>query len=967
MGKKKSQRRVNGTFGTIYGGSLKRPLNGIEALAANRKEKEKQRKLDEHHMDKETKEALADIRGDALHEAFDIGGNDDDDDASSSSQWVDINENLSPEELARAVDAAAVDPKWSKRHYRDGRTWRNRRQRFDNTWAEHFEALTDAYLRWKYPGSQNAASPSPSNRTDLDLHIATADLYTLEKEATIPRRDDQMSMVALVEAGYLGNSPLSPSLAISLKTLELFKVIRQRRPSFSFEAFAKVLCDLYQRPYHRRWRIALADAFDVFLSITRKVDERVAGALGRLSENWRVLNACPCCMYELQGEKKLIFRILMALDGNNSAKRVANSFRQTGDSRVFLSSYWVDEPEVNKFKLDEIRTTRGPLVPSSDAVWDGDLAEEDEKANVGDVPECVKNWKAAQTDAKKRALDMFDETGWFVCGCRHGLILWAADMVQSGEQAKYPLSIVNRALEVLGERLLIGYDIGCAFEGTIKSTTLGKKFTESGSRCCVNAYHGYAHNYACQCANHPNNIEGCGIEDLETMERFFSASNATASVIRYTSRYRRRLFLDLHLQQSDRDKYASLGLMLRNNYRQAIKIIEEGVPLLNAILSEIGASRADLDVWQRDQAQYFATLGKEPEEDVHKVAYVELLKELEAAEKIASSKTSKFLNLVADDWDPSGGKTYETETSQTRKLETDRKHARAKVDGLRYEITAMELKLGLTTRWHPGMPQYKETVQYIHDRSYRKALDELQRLVVQRLFELHRLGLSGIGYRARTLLTKAMRTRSKAIQNAAARYNAAALELTPPRPTLDWTMIAKYNFVEEFSLLRDARQDVRGERWGDGEVREALKLHQKIKRASEELERLNIEVKRLATSIYDEHTLFEQVSTELRNAGSDQLLGALIDFSVPRKRVNRNILQYLEEITELDGYTGDTNLLGLRVGSAPRTQATGLIDSNPREASSLFDLMAAETDDEDEDEEAQIGGVLDFIGEVALS
>ena len=57
-------------------------------------------------------------------------------------------------------------------------------------------------------------------------------------------------------------------------------------------------------------------------------------------------------------------------------------------------------------------------------------------------------------------------------------------------------------------------------------------------------------------------------------------------------------------------------------------------------------------------------------------------------------------------------------------------------------------------------------------------------------------------------------------------YNAAAKELSPPKETLDWKRIAEFNFVEEFSVLRDARQDVQKERWSDGEVRKMMKLHQ---------------------------------------------------------------------------------------------------------------------------------------------
>src|ERR1700679_1247091 len=105
-------------------------------------------------------------------------------------------------------------------------------------------------------------------------------------------------------------------------------------------------------------------------------------------------------------------------------------------------------------------------------------------------------------------------------------------------RAKYPLSIVAKAMDTFGSNILVGYDIGCVFGGTILSSSLGTRFQESGSRTCVNAFHGYSHNYQCQLKNHPNNIAGMGLEDLETLERVFSSSNALAAVTRYSSAYR---------------------------------------------------------------------------------------------------------------------------------------------------------------------------------------------------------------------------------------------------------------------------------------------------------------------------------------------------------------------------------------------------------------------------------------------
>lgn len=294
----------------------------------------------------------------------------------------------------------------------------------------------------------------------------------------------------------------------------------------------------------------------------------------------------------------------------------------------------------------------------------------------------------------------------------------------------------------------------------------------------------------------------------------------------------------------------------------------------------------------------------------------------------------------------------------------------------------MELKLGITTRWDPTMAEYLDTVQYMNKRKYHKALDDLQKLVVQRLFELHRLGLSGIGgqhphilltqfahlptgYRARTLLAKALRTRSKAIQNVVTRYNDAARHLEPPAPELDWTQIAKYNFVEEFTLLRSARRGVQPGRWSDGEVREAMKLHQRIKRAQEEIERLNIEMKRLYTAIHDEHLLFARVQRELELSNQHHLLGALKDFALQRRRINQTIVRYLREVRDLDGYTGAKNLLGLRRGT---TRESGEPASGEGEVGAdVDDVAESDSECEEEEEIVQRGGVLDFISEVAVT
>lgn len=152
----------------------------------------------------------------------------------------------------------------------------------------------------------------------------------------------------------------------------------------------------------------------------------------------------------------------MAMDGNNSAKRVVQAFHQEGDMRVFSSTYFLDVPEVDECALTNMPVTGPEVLPvrAKDAeaphtvekepedMWESDEENGEPGDGRGDgeeqptangelgkqVSDCVKNWKAAQSDSKKKVMDMFDETGIFVCSCRHGVTLWVADMVKSGEQ-----------------------------------------------------------------------------------------------------------------------------------------------------------------------------------------------------------------------------------------------------------------------------------------------------------------------------------------------------------------------------------------------------------------------------------------------------------------------------------------------------------------------------------------------------
>jgi len=154
----------------------------------------------------------------------------------------------------------------------------------------------------------------------------------------------------------------------------------------------------------------------------------------------------------------------------------------------------------------------------------------------------------------------------------------------------------------------------------------------------------------------------------------------------------------------------------------------------------------------------------------------------------------------------------------------------------------------------------------------------------------------------RTHIAKALQKRSKAIQRAVKTYNAAASALDPPRPTIDWNTVSHYKFLEEFPLLRNTSQDLTGKRWALPAIRETMKQWRRICRAREEIVRCNVEIRRLHTSIVDEGETFCKILT--RSSALGPISGAVKDFITRRTHINIRLLQKIQKIYDLEGFSG---------------------------------------------------------------
>ncbi|KAI6013405.1 hypothetical protein BKA83DRAFT_4063389, partial [Pisolithus microcarpus] len=260
----------------------------------------------------------------------------------------------------------------------------------------------------------------------------------------------------------------------------------------------------------------------------------------------------------------------------------------------------------------------------------------------------------------------------------------------------------------------------------------------------------------------------------------------------------------------------------------------------------------------------------------------------------------------------------------------------AKLQHAETHTSNVEMRLGIQPRWEIGGEEYKRYKAEATMVKYRVALDELERLVVMRLFELSKIAMSGTGYKLRQQISKALQRRSETIRNAISRYNTQAAALNPPCPPISWKDIAEYSFLGEFDLLCHSRADVRDNDWAKPAFRQATVKFFKLQRACEELKRVSVEACRLQTFIHDEEAHVAKITDELLT--SDHLLAAELKRQHrSHHAINELHLHRLDQIARHPQYVGSCGV-GIRLKNTSIPDEVGIEEGQISEA----DLNRAE-------------------------
>ncbi|KAG1739375.1 uncharacterized protein EDB91DRAFT_1237491 [Suillus paluster] len=618
-------------------------------------------------------------------------------------------------------------------------------------------------------------------------------------------------------------SPLHPTVAITIHTLDVFRQTHRVCPCYSINAEAKKLAFLHN-----------VIAYDVYLELEQRIENRLQIALGHChipdpstsnttcehphpchnTPNWRMLNLCPACQYKVVGEPPLKYSVLCALDGNNSAKLIDPAIHHGNERfgpRCGLSYIWLTETYVDQFK-DKVqhahRMQKQHVLHDPDDPWidEPDSGDSSELSTV-----CVDCWQNAAPESRKKMFAIFKKSGIFITVCRHGFLLTICDMVM-----KYPIASIRKLMDIFGDNILYGYDIKCAFKKIVMRSSLADDAKRLNLQGVVPAFHGHAHNRLCQVEHHSKYKVGAGKEDFETCECIFSGSNALAGNICNATDFHHHQALDEHFRHSLWEGHLAneyLADFIYHNYVQSLNLISTTTSFIINFRASHAEATTPFEDDLQDEFLYLKHLAHKKDGTSTEVDYVKALIDYEEAQ--ASYKAAQ----------------------RDQKLEV---------------VMDYEWQMALEAQWGEDHPECLKAQSRIMHRLYHKAVDDVERLVVMHLLELTKLQMSGLGYKLRTQISTALKSRANAVRNALQRYNKYAAQLDPPRPSLQWEQIVEYSFLAEFDLLHKTVGMVQAKHWVNPAYHHASTQYFEQQCAYEEICQLKIEVGRLLTRIRDD-------------------------------------------------------------------------------------------------------------------
>ncbi|KDE02511.1 hypothetical protein MVLG_06942 [Microbotryum lychnidis-dioicae p1A1 Lamole] len=323
---------------------------------------------------------------------------------------------------------------------------------------------------------------------------------------------------------------------------------------------------------------------------------------------------CSACQHKIQEEPPLQYTAQVAIDGNTSQKRLKTRYSKVGqhihpDQHTFPSKLFIPPEIVDESEIIATRNGKGRRIVAI------------KKRAEGDKGACA---SASRSEQSGGASSGWDETGIVAAVCRHGVVLAACDMIQSGESSKYPLALIKQVREAFspGDRLLIGYDIGCVLAKTFETAeSIGKRQRDpdapsfSGQAAakpavtfCCGIGQGCTHSHPCQLQSHPRLMDAAGLEDFEGCEQVWSFLDDFAGSTRLATKYNRKSTLHHAIMYSNHRVLMGLDTWLLDRWNSASAESIASLETIRLLAEQFTSEDACVDaghMWLEQEWQYF--------------------------------------------------------------------------------------------------------------------------------------------------------------------------------------------------------------------------------------------------------------------------------------------------------------------------------------------------------------------------
>jgi hypothetical protein len=172
--------------------------------------------------------------------------------------------------------------------------------------------------------------------------------------------------------------------------------------------------------------------------------------------------------------------------------------------------------------------------------------------------------------------------------------------------------------------------------------------------------------------------------------------------------------------------------------------------------------------------------------------------------------------------------------------------------------------------------------------------------------------------------------------------------------------------LADFDLLHDVTTDIRSRPWADPQRREAMVLHFCIKRAREEIHRLNIEMQRQVTFMRDEWHRYNVMADRLKD-DNPELAEYIRKEAMYLDIIFTHITFFLVKTRALPGFLGSlepgTRGEMIRLCSVPEPQWLHILQGKLADGNPSQGVETSDSDIEDLEEEL----VMDVMETLVLS